>query len=129
MAPLFCFSVAAVGYAVRRARLRIDRDGVRWGWRIAGFRMHRARIRAVRIFSDAIALVPKRGSTWYLSRRDWDRFDRVAGAFEEAAIEFDRREGRAPWAARLQGYGLVLDLLLVANIAAATLALAVAVLL
>lgn len=28
---LMCASVAAVGYAVRRAHLRIDGDGVRWG--------------------------------------------------------------------------------------------------
>ena len=123
VAPLVCMSVAAVGHAVRSARLRIDPDGVRWGWHIAGFRMHRDRIRAVTVYSDAVALRPNRGSTWYLARRDWDHFERITRAFSAASIPFERHQRRAPLRSRLQGYGLVLDGLLVANILAATMTL------
>ena len=129
VAPIVCFSVACVGYAVRRARLRIDRDGVRWGWRIAGVRMHRDRIREVRVYTDAVALRPRRGSTWYLSRRDWDSFDQIARALDAASIPFAKFARRAPLGAKLQGYGLVLDALLLADMLAATLALLVAILL
>lgn len=125
VAPLVCMSVAAVGYAVRRARLRIDGDGIRWGWYTLGFRMHRDRMLRVSAYDDAIAVTPRRGSTWYLSRRDWARFDGFTAALEAGRIPFSRFPGRAPLGARLQSYGLVLDVLLVANALAATFALLV----
>lgn len=123
VAPLMCFAVACLGFAVRAARLRVDSEGVRWGWRWGGFRMRRDRVRSVNAYRDAFALAPKRGSTWYLSRRDWNRFERVPAALRRAKIPFAQHEGRAPFAARLQSYGVVLDLLLVANALAATLAM------
>jgi hypothetical protein len=128
VAPLMCMSVAAVGYAVRRARVRIDVDGVRWGWDIGGFRMRPERMKGVKAYRDAIALQPKRGSTWYLSHYDWDRFERVASALREAKIPYERIDRRAPIGARLQSYGVVLDFLLVLNALVATLALVAAVL-
>ena len=127
--PLMCVAVACLGLAVRSARLRVDADGVRWGWRWVGFRMPRARMRRVTAYRDAVALTPKRGSTWYLSRRDWDRFERLARSMRRARIPIRRRPERAPLLARLQSYGIVLDLLLVANALAATLALMAAILL
>jgi hypothetical protein len=114
VAPLVCMSIAGVGYAVRRARLRVDRDGVRWGWQIGGFRMGRDRLASITAYSDAIAVTPRRGSTWYLSARDWHRFDQMVVALRRAGIPFEVRERRAPIAARLQSYGIVLDLLLIA---------------
>lgn len=129
VAPLVCMSVAAVGFAVRRARLSVDPDGVRWGWSLGGFRMHRDRMKEVRAYPDALALTPKRGSTWYLSRRDWDDFDDLRRSLGRAHIPYQRLAGRAPLAARLQSYGVVLDLLLVADAVCATLALIVALLL
>jgi hypothetical protein len=121
VAPPSCMSVAVVGWAVRSARLRIDADGVRWGWDGLGFRMTRERLASVRIYDDTVALRPRRGSTWYLARRDWDGFDRVAPALRRAGLKTERRPGRAPLAARLQSYGLVLDLLELGAAAAVTL--------
>lgn len=142
--PMFCGSVAMVGYAVRRARLRVDRDGVRWGWASIGFRMGPSRLRRVIVYRDAVALTPTRGSTWYLSRADWDGFERMPEALSEAlsgalastvarapiaasaGIVVTHAGRRAPLRARLQSYGRVLDaLLILAAVAAiATLLLA-----
>ncbi len=129
VAPLMCVSIAGVGYAVRRAHLRLDVEGIRWGWKFAGVRMRPERLKQVRAYRDAIALTPKRGSTWYLSRHDWDRFERVLPALREARIDYIVEDRRAPMAARLQSYGIVLDGLLVMNAVIATTALVVAILL
>lgn len=132
--PLFFMSISAVGYAVRKARIRVDRDGVRWGWSWGGFRMGPERIESVTAYRDAYAFKPVRtsrwrpASTWYLSRRDWDRFDNVASALREANIPFQRQDAKAPLGARLQSYGIVLDLLLIATALAATFALVLSVL-
>jgi len=129
VAPLMCMSVAAVGYAVRSAHLRIDRDGVRWGWRWGGFRLGRDRLVRIDAYSDAVALKPRRGSTWYLSRRDWFHFDRVEPAMSRAELPVERHDRGAPIGARLQSYGVVLDGLLVLDGFAAALALVAALLL
>jgi hypothetical protein len=123
---LMCASVAGVGYAVRRARLRIDADGVRWGWSEIGFRVTRDQMGAIELYRDAVAVVQRRGSTWYVSGRDWDLFERVPGALRRAGLSVDVRDRRAPLGARLQSYGTVLDVLLVADALAAVLALVVA---
>lgn len=127
--PLVCMSVAAVGYAVRRARLRIDADGARWGWELFGFRMGLGKMSGVRAYRDAIAFKPKRGSTWYVSHRDWHNFERIPRALESANIPFERRTERAPLSARLQSYGYVLDGLLLLNALAATAGLIIALIL
>ncbi len=123
---LMCISVAAVGFAVRRARLRVDPDGIRWGWDDIGFRVSRDQVVAVRVYRDAIAVEQRRGSTWYVSRRDWDQFERVPGALRRAAIPLEIEDRRAPLGARLQSYGLVLDLLLVVDALASVFALGIA---
>lgn len=121
-----CVSVALLGWAVRTARVRVDADGIRWGWRLAGFRLARDRLADVRHYRDAVALQPRRGSTWYLSARDWDRFDAMLEALRRARIPFTAHDSRAPLSARLQSYGTVLDFLLVIDAIAATLALILA---
>ncbi len=123
IAPLMCMSVAAVGYAVRSAHLRVDHDGIRWGWSWLGFRLSRDRLTRVDAYRDAVALRPRRGSTWYLTNRDWNHFDRVPDAIRRAAIPMVFHDRRAPLGARLQSYGAVLDTLLVADALAAVLAL------
>ena len=123
VAPLACVSVAGVGFAVRRARLRIDFDGARWGWQLFGFRMKRTRIVRVAAYDDAVAFTPKRGSTWYVSHRDWHRFDEMVPALQAAGLPFEQHPERAPLAARLQSYGRVLDALLWADALAAGFAL------
>lgn len=124
--PLVCWSVAGVGLAVRRARLRVDRDGVRWGWGDIGFRVTRDRMQRIDLYRDAIAVRQRRGSTWYLSAHDWDLFERMPGALRRAGLPVLTHELRAPFAARLQSYGIVLDLLLLADAAASVFALGVA---
>jgi len=125
-APVLFIGVGSVGYAVRAARLRVDVDGVRWGWRAYGFVMRADRLAHVRVYRDAIAVVSRRGSTWYLARRDWARFERVAAALRDAGIEIERVAARAPLRAQLQAFGIALDVLLCLNAAGATFAAAVA---
>jgi hypothetical protein len=125
--PVTALAIAGVGYAIRRARLRIDRDGVRWGWAALGFRMPRGRLERALAYRDAVAFRPRRGSPWYLARRDWDRFDRVPTALGKAGIPFEVHDRRAPFRSRLQSYGLVLDLLLVADAISAVLAFLLAI--
>jgi len=124
---LMCASVAGVGFAVRRARLLIDSGGVRWGWSELGFRVGRDDVAAVEVYRDAVAVKQRRGSTWYVSGRDWDLFERVPVALRRAGLPLEARDRRAPLGARLQSYGAVLDLLLVADALASILALGVAV--
>lgn len=107
--PLVTVSIAGLGLAVRRARVRIERGAVRWGWGSLGVGMARERLRRVTVYSDAVALEPRRGSSWFLSARDWDDFERFARAFRKAGIEVEQAAGRAPLAARMQSYGRVLD--------------------
>lgn len=125
--PLVCWSIAVVGYAVRRARLRVDHDGVRWGWNDIGFRVTRDRMERIDLYRDAIAVRQRRGSTWYVSSRDWDLFQRMPGVLGRAALPVQTHERRAPIGARLQSYGIVLDLLLVADATASVLMFGVAV--
>lgn len=125
---LMCASVAAVGYAIRRARLRIDADGVRWGWSDLGFRVTRDELVSVDVYRDAIAVVQRRGSTWFVSARDWDRFERLPGALRRAGLPAALRgDRRAPFRARMQSYGTVLDILLLVDAIASVFALGVAV--
>jgi hypothetical protein len=107
-----CLSLAGVGTAVRRARIAVDRDGVRWGWSFAGFRMPRPRMSRADVFADGVALVSRRGS-WFLAERDWDRFDALVRSLARAGLPVTAHGGRAPLRARLQSYGLVLDSLMV----------------
>jgi hypothetical protein len=126
-ASLMCLCVAAVGHAVRRARLRIDADGVRWGWDAIHFRVRRDKLDRIEVYRDAIAVRPQRGSTWYLSGHDWDGFERMPGALRRAGLPAEERARRAPVRARLQSYGIVLDLLLVADAVASVFALGIAI--
>ena len=112
------FALAAVGLAVRRARLAVDRDGVRWGWSWVGVRMARGRLERADVYADGVALVSRRGS-WFLAARDWDRFDALVRALARAGLPTAAHDHRAPWRARMQSYGRVLDALLVFAMAGA----------
>lgn len=107
--PLMCMSMAFVGLAVRTARVRVDSGGVHWGWNTLGFRMARGGLSSVRFYGSAISLESKKGSIWYLSAYDWDQFDRMPKAFEDSGQSVVHETGRVPIRARLQGYGMVLD--------------------
>ena len=125
-APIMFIGVGILGYAVRAARLRVDVDGVRWGWDLGGFRMARDRLARIALYPNALALSPKSGSTWYLASRDWHRFEDMGRTLRKAGIAFERQTARAPLRAHLQSFGYALDILLVANAVGATFAVAVA---
>jgi len=124
--PLVCISVAGVGLAVRRARLRIDAGGIRWGWNDIGFRVGKDKMQGIDIYRDAIAVRQTRGSTWYLSGHDWDGFERMVPVLAHSGLPTKQHDTRAPLAARLQSYGIVLDLMLVADVVGSVFALGVA---
>jgi hypothetical protein len=112
---------AGVGLAVRRARVSVSADGVRWGWGWLGVRLERDRIRAVDVYRDAVAFRHRRGSTWFLTAYDWDRFDALVLAVERSGLQTRRNAAGAPWLARLQSYGVFLDGLLWLAIVGSTL--------
>lgn len=118
---LMCSSVALLGYLVRVARLRIGSQGVRWGWNGIGITLTRERLERVTVYDDAAAFEPIRGSVWYVSARDWDRFEDLPRALAMAELPYEKSPGRAPLRARLQSYGRALDFLLVLDLIAAVL--------
>jgi len=116
--PIAFAAFALLGLAIRRARLSVTRDGVRWGWSGFGFHQEAGRIRCAHIYQDGVALEVRRGSWWFLAARDWDRFDALVRQLRRAGLPLADHDGAAPLRARLQGYGRALDLLLVGTIAA-----------
>jgi hypothetical protein len=121
--PFMLVAIAGVGLAVRRARVTVGADGVRWGWSWLSVRMDGSRLVRVSIYPDAVALEPRRGSTWFLSARDWDRFPALTRAVERAGLPVVHQASRAPWRARLQSYGRVLDGLMIGAMLASVVAL------
>ena len=117
--PVAFTAFTGLGLAVRRARIAITRDGVRWGWTALGFHQPAARIAVAHVYSDGIALEARRGSWWFIAARDWDRFDALARHVRRAELPIREHPGRAPLRARIQSYGRFLDLLLVGSVAGA----------
>ncbi len=112
--PLMLVAIAGVGLAVRRAHVTVSGDGIRWGWPWLSVGLDVGRLVGIAIYNDAIAFQPRRGSTWFLSARDWDRFPALIRAVERAGLPLTRHPGPAPLRARLQSYGRVLDGLMIA---------------
>jgi hypothetical protein len=119
--PVAFAACAGLGFIVRRARLAITRDGVRWGWDAFHFTQQTERITAAHVYRDGIALEARRGAWWFLAARDWDRFDALVRQLRRVDITVRDHDGKAPLRARLQSYGRFLDGLLVVA-AAGTLA-------
>lgn len=111
--PLVFMMLATLGFLVRRARVAITRDGVRWGWEALGFQQPASKIVRAHIYRDGIALEPKRGAQWFLAARDWDRFDALVRQVRRAELPIAEHEGKAPLRQRLQSYGRFLDAMLV----------------
>ena len=109
----FAIGIALLGAFTRAARLRIDEEGVRWGYDHVGFHMRKTRLSVARLYKDAVALCPQRGAPWYLSARDWQPWDRMGRMLRAAGVPVEEHDRPAPLRARLQGYGVVLDLLLI----------------
>jgi hypothetical protein len=117
--PIAFAALAAIGFLVRRAKLAVTRDGVRWGWASFGFTQEAARIVSAHVYRDGVALEAKRGSWWFLAARDWDRFDALVRQLRRAELPIRDHDGTAPLRARLQSYGRFLDGLLVIAMLAA----------
>jgi hypothetical protein len=114
--PIAFAAFAGLGLLVRRARVAVTRDGVRWGWTAFGFHQPASRIATAHIYSDGIALEARRGSWWFIAARDWDRFDALVRQLRRAELPLRDHPGRAPLRARLQSYGRFLDLLLLGSV-------------
>jgi hypothetical protein len=117
--PVAFAAIALLGFGIRRAQLAVTRDGVRWGWDAMSFTQQRARIVTAHAYRDGVALEARRGSWWFLSARDWDRFDALVRQLKRAELPVREHDGKAPLRARLQSYGRFLDALLVGAIAGA----------
>ncbi|HUS32068.1 MAG TPA: hypothetical protein VMZ53_26395 [Kofleriaceae bacterium] len=117
--PIAFFAFSALGFAVRRAKVAVTRDGVRWGWTSLSFTQEAARITTCHVYRDGVALEAKRGSWWFLGARDWDRFDVLVRQLKRAELPVVEHEGKAPFRARLQSYGRFLDGLLVGSMVSA----------
>ena len=111
--------VLPIAFSVRRARVAVTRDGVRWGWAALGFTQSAARIVTAHVYRDGVALEARRGSWWFLAARDWDRFDALVRQLRRAELPITDHDGTAPLRARLQSYGRFLDGLLFVSMAAA----------
>jgi hypothetical protein len=117
--PIAFAAFCGLAYVVRRARVAVTRDGVRWGWTSFGFHQPAARITNAHIYADGIALEARRGSWWFIAARDWDRFDVLVRHLRRAELPILDHDGKAPLRARLQSYGRFLDLLLLGSVAGA----------
>jgi hypothetical protein len=117
--PVAFAAFAALGFAVRRARVAVTRDGVRWGWNALGFTQEASRIVRAHIWTDGVTLESRRGSWWFLAARDWDRFDALVRQLRRAELPIEDHDGSAPLRARMQSYGRFLDGLLVASLVGA----------
>ena len=111
--PLVFMMLSTLGFLVRRARVAVTRDGVRWGWEALGFQQPASKIKRAHIYRDGIALEATRGSQWFLAARDWDRFDALVRQVRRAELPIAEHDVKAPLRQRLQSYGRFLDALLV----------------
>ncbi|TMQ19484.1 MAG: hypothetical protein E6J90_03375 [Deltaproteobacteria bacterium] len=117
--PIAFAAFAGLGFVVRRARVAITRDGVRWGWAMLGFHQPASRIATAHVYRDGIALEARRGSWWFIAARDWERFDVLVRHLRRADLPIRDHPVKAPLRARLQSYGRFLDLLLLGSVAGA----------
>jgi hypothetical protein len=114
--PIAFVAFAGLGFVVRRARVAITRDGVRWGWAAFGFHQPAARITTAHVYRDGIALEARRGSWWFIAARDWERFDALVRHLRRAELPLRDHDAKAPLRARLQSYGRFLDLLVIGSV-------------
>lgn len=124
-----CMTLSLVLLIVRHAVIRVGADGVSWAVGPASVRMDLDRIAGAEVYRDGIALAPARGAVWFLSARDWRELTAMPAELARLGVPVTRWEGKAPLAARAQGYGLAVDILFVALATLATASLALGALL
>lgn len=114
--PFAFVLVTGLALAVRSATVAVTRDGIRWGWSLVSFTQSASRIACAHVFDDGIALEAHRGSRWFLSARDWDRFDQLVRHVKRAELPTKEHAGKAPLRQRLQSYGRFLDALVIGSV-------------
>jgi len=114
--PVAFVAFTYLALAVRRARIAIARDGVRWGWTSLGFTQPASRIACAHVYADGVALEATRGSRWFIAARDWTRFDAIVRQLRRAELPVREHAGPAPLRQRLQSYGRFLDLLAIGSV-------------
>jgi hypothetical protein len=117
---LVCVLLALLVITIRSARVTVDDDGIRWGWGGIGFRLDRRRIATVKLYTDAAAVKLNRGSIWWLSGRDYTPYLELCASLRLTGLTILEEPRRAPLAARLQAYGVALDVILVLAVFGAT---------
>lgn len=117
--PVAFLLFTSLAVAVRSARVAITRDGIRWGWTALGFTQPASQIVMAHVYADGIALEARRGARWFLSARDWDRFEVLVRQVRRAELPVTDHSGKAPLRQRLQSYGRFLDALVVGSVLAA----------
>jgi hypothetical protein len=116
----FAFALfALLGFVVRSARLEVTRDGVRWGWEAINFTQQASRLACAHVWLDGVTLESRRGNSWFLGARDWDRFDALVRQLRRTELPVQEHAKNAPLRARLQSYGRFLDGLLLASMVSA----------
>jgi len=113
--PFALLCIAGLGFLVRRARIAVTRDGVRWGWDALNFTQDKSRIVKAHVYKDGVSFEPTRGSKWFIAARDWERFDAFVRFLRRAELPVQEYDHAAPLRARLQSYGRFLDALLVGS--------------
>jgi hypothetical protein len=116
--PVAFAALSLLGFVIRRARVSVSRDGVRWGWEAFNFTQQASRIVSAHVYADGVAFEAKRGSWWYIAARDWERFDAFVRQLRRAELPITDHMGKAPLRARLQSYGRFLDAMLVGSMLA-----------
>jgi len=114
--PVAFLMFAGLALAIRSARISVTRDGVRWGWTSLSFAQPKAKFVCAHIYEDGIALEAKRGSKWFISARDWERFDALVRQLRRAELPYQDHAGKAPLRQRLQSYGRFLDGLVISSL-------------
>lgn len=117
---MVCLLLALLVITIRSARVTVDDDGIRWGWGGIGFRLATRRIAAVTLYRDAAAVKLTRGSTWWLSGRDYTPYRELCASLRRTGLPVVEEARGAPLAARLQAYGVALDVILVLSVFGAT---------
>jgi hypothetical protein len=114
--PVAFLLFALLGFLVRSAKVAVTRDGVRWGWDQINFTQESRRLACAHVWRDGVTLQSRRGGTWFLAARDWDRFDALVRQLRRVELPFEDHATSAPLRARLQSYGRFLDGLLVLSV-------------
>ena len=117
--PLFCFMIAALGVVIRSAKLRIFEEKIQWSIPYFQFALPKEKVANVVSYTNTLAFVAQKGSSWFVTERDWKEFPRMEDAVTSCGYQVSSKKSeKTPLKAKMQSYGHVLDALLVCNLMA-----------